>query len=135
VSAKPVILTLAVCLAGGQAAGQTGHALSCPTQAPAEWGAGRQALVGVDVLSAKRDEPIDETAPPSLIPDQQATRAGTLHQVWRMNGDGPDWLFYVWCRYAGTDRILKLAAPGVRRCERLLPAAHPDRPPQQMVCD
>jgi hypothetical protein len=58
-----------------------------------------------------------------------------LHQIWQMNSDGADWLFYVWCRYDGTDRIVKLAASGMKRCERTLPAAHPDRPPQHMVCD
>ncbi len=102
-----------------------GHALECPAG----------PLVGVDVLSTKHGEPIDEAFPPTLVPDDQITRAGLLHQVWRMNGDGPDWEYFVWCRYQGAAQVVKLAAPGTKRCERTLPAAHPDRPPQTMVCD
>jgi len=92
-------------------------------------------LSGVQVLSAKPGDTIDETAPPDLVPNQQRTRAGTLHSVWRMNSDGPDWQFFVWCHYAGTKRVLKLDAPNVKQCEHTAPAAHPDRPPQAMVCD
>ena len=112
-----------------------GHALDCPANAPAEWGASRGLLNAVQVVSAKRGEIIDETAPPDLIPDEQHTQGGILHSVWRMNSDGADWLFQVWCHYAGTKRVLKLDAPGVKRCEYTTSAAHPDRPPQQMVCD
>jgi hypothetical protein len=129
------LLALAALAAGGAAAADTRHRLECPRQAPAEWGGTHGTLVGVDVLSARRGEAIDESAPPSLVPDNQWSRAGTLHQTWRMNADGPDWQFYVWCRYAGSTRVLKLAASDVRQCERLLSVAHPDRPPQQMFCD
>ena len=111
------------------------HALECPAQAPAAWIGVHGALVGVSVLSARRGETIDETAPPDLVPDDQRTRNGILHSVWRMNSDGPDWLFSVWCRYAGTGQVLKLDAPKVRRCEYTTSAAHPERPPQAMVCD
>jgi hypothetical protein len=111
------------------------HVLECPARAPAEWGNSPGALTSVQVLSAKRGEQIDEAAPPDLVPDDQRTRNGVLHSIWRMNADGPDWLFYVWCRYGGTNRILKLDAPGVKQCEYTTPAAHPDRSPQQMVCD
>ena len=109
--------------------------LECPAQAPAEWGTPRGPLIGVQVLSAKHNEVIDEAAPPDLVPDQQRTTAGVLHSIWRMNSDGPDWLFFVWCRYAGSSRILKLDAPGVKQCEYTTSAAHPDHPPQQMVCN
>ena len=112
-----------------------GPALQCPATAPAEWNGGRGALNGVQVLSAKRGETIDETAPPDLVPDQQRTQSGVLHSTWRMNADGPDWVFSVWCHYAGTERVLKLEAPAVRRCEYTTPAAHPDRSPQAMKCD
>jgi hypothetical protein len=112
-----------------------GHARECPATAPADWGATRGALNGVQVLSAKRGEVIDEKAPPDLVPDQQRTQAGILHSVWTMNADGPDWLFQVWCHYAGATRILKLDALAVKRCEYTTSAAHPDRPPQQLVCD
>jgi hypothetical protein len=123
-----------VLLLTGQAQA-AGHALECPTTAPADWGATHGALNAVQVLSAKRGEVIDEKAPPDLVPDAQRTQAGILHSVWKMNADGPDWLFQVWCHYAGTNRILKLDAPGVKRCEYTTSAAHPDRPPQQLVCD
>ncbi|HET6194833.1 MAG TPA: STY0301 family protein [Acetobacteraceae bacterium] len=129
------LVALAALAAGGAAAADSRHRLECPPQAPAEWGGARGSLVGVDVLSARRGEAIDESAPPSLVPDAQQSRAGTLHQTWRMNADGPEWVFHVWCRYAGSTRVLKLAASGVRQCERVLSAAHPDRPPQQMFCD
>ena len=112
-----------------------GHALECPARAPAEWGGSPGLLNAVQVISAKHDEKVDEAAPPDLIPDDQRTRAGILHSVWKMNSDGPDWLFQVWCHYVGTTRILKLDAPGVKRCEYTTSAVHPDRPPQQMVCD
>ena len=92
-------------------------------------------MIGVQVLSAKRGEAIDEAAPPDLVPDQQTIHSGTLHQIWQMNAEGPDWVYFVWCRYVGSGRILKLEAANVKRCERTLSAAHPDRPPQQMVCD
>lgn len=101
------------------------HTLQCPDG----------PLAGVDVLSAKHGEAIDEAYPPTLVPDEQTTRAGVVHQVWRMNGEGPDWDYFVWCRYQQPDRLVKLPAPKVTRCERTFPATHPDRPPQQMVCD
>ena len=101
------------------------HTLECPAG----------PLVGVQVLSAKHGEAIDEASPPDLVPDNQTTRAGVIHQVWRMNAEGPGWDYFVWCRYQGAARVVKLAAPGVQRCERTLPAAHTDQPPQSMVCD
>jgi hypothetical protein len=128
-------LTAAVGLAAVQVHAQAPHRLECPSQAPAEWGMPRGNLIGVQVLSARRDEAIDEAAPPDLIPDRQTRRGGVLHQIWQMNADGPDWQYFVWCRYAGTERVVKLAAPGVTICKRELPAAHPDRPPQRMVCN
>jgi hypothetical protein len=111
------------------------HGLECPAHAPADWGASAGVLNGVQVLSAKQGEKIDDQFPPTLAPDDQSTRNGILHSVWQMNGDEPDWQFFVWCHYAGSKRLLKLAAPGVKRCEYTTPAAHPDRPPQTMRCD
>ncbi len=29
------------------------------------------------------------------------TRAGSIHQLWQMNSEGPGWQYYVWCHYAG----------------------------------
>jgi hypothetical protein len=112
-----------------------GHAIECPARAPSDWGGSPGLLAGVQVVSAKRGEKIDDAAPPDLVPDGQRTQSGILHSIWRMNSDGPEWLFQVWCHYAGTPRVLKVDAPGVKRCEYLTPAAHPDRPPQQMACD
>jgi hypothetical protein len=111
------------------------HRLECPAHAPPDWGASAGVLDGVQVLSAKQGEKIDENFPPTLAPDDQSTRNSMLHSVWQMNGEGPDWQFFVWCHYAGTTRLLKLDAPGVKRCESSAPAAHPDRPPQTMGCD
>jgi hypothetical protein len=115
--------------------GAAAHVLECPATAPTEWDVRPGVLNAVQVLSARQGEAIDETAPPDLVPDTQSTRNGILHSAWKMNSDGPEWLFYVWCRYAGTPRVLKLDAPRVQRCEYTTSAAHPDRPPQQMVCD
>lgn len=129
------LVTAAVLPLATQAAHASPSRLECPPQAPVEWPGIHGPLTGVQVLSAKRGEPINEAAPPDLVPDRQMTRAGSIHQLWQMNSAGPDWLYYVWCHYAGSDRILKLAALGVKQCQRTMPAAHPDRPPQQMVCD
>jgi hypothetical protein len=95
----------------------------------------RGALVGVEVLSAPRGEKIDPAAPPSLMPDTNEVRGGKLHQVWRMNADGPDWVFYVDCHYAGAARVLRLDAGGVGRCERILPPPPNEGGPQSLTCD
>src|SRR4051794_8142388 len=100
--------------AGSLSAQQAASRVQCPAVAPTEWGGKRGVLNGVQVISAKRGETIDETAPPDLVPDEQRTRSGILHSVWRMNSDGPEWLFQVWCHYAGTPRVLKLDAPVVK---------------------
>lgn len=83
-------LGLAALLCAGPA---WGHALECPVDAPSEWAASPRVLSGVQVLSAKHGEVIDEATPPDLVPDDQSTRGGVLHSVWRMNSDGPEWLF------------------------------------------
>jgi hypothetical protein len=129
------IIVLALQPGETHAADQTRHALECPARAPSEWGDLPGRLTGVQVVSAKRGEKIDDQAPPDLVPDEQHTRSAVLHSIWRMNSDGPDWLFQVWCHYAGTPMVLKLDAAGVKRCEHSTPAAHPDRPPQTLVCD
>ena len=129
------LATFAACASLAGPAWSAGHALECPAHAPPEWHASPGVLSGVQVLSAKRGETIDEKAPPDLVPDGQRTQGGILHSTWKMNSEGPDWLYSVWCRYAGTPRVLKLDAPNVKRCEYTAPATHPDRPPQQMVCD
>ncbi len=109
--------------------------LSCPAQAPDGWGPARGALAWVEVLAAPRGAKIDDTTPPSLVPDANEVRDGMLHQVWRMNADGPDWVYYVDCHYAGTTRVLRLDAGRVARCERILPASSKANGPQSLTCD
>jgi hypothetical protein len=96
------------------------HTLECPTAAPTAWHVGDSRLAGVEVLSAPAGSAIDETAPPSLVPDEQSLRDGTLRQTWVMNGDGPGWTYFVDCHYAGSDRVLRLDAHAVKRCERTI---------------
>ena len=89
----PVLAGFLVCVllsATGQTT-EASPAIECPAG----------PLVGVQVLSAQHGEAIDESAPPDLIPDEQFARGGTLHQVWKMNSDGPGWDFFVWCTYPG----------------------------------
>ena len=97
-----------------------GHALECPARAPDDWKLPNAPLSGVEVLSSREGEAIDETAPPSLVPDEQSIQSGTLHQSWKMNADGPEWIFFVDCHYKGTDRILRLDARTVTRCDRTI---------------
>ena len=94
--------------------------LECPAAAPAAWHVGDAPLAGVEVLPAPEGAKIDETAPPSLVPDEESLRDGTLHQAWVMNGDGPGWAFFVDCHYAGSDRLLRLDAHAMKRCERTI---------------
>ena len=106
----------------------------CPAQAPAAWGSPHGALSGVEVLATPRDTPIDETAPPSLVPDRQLRQGDRLVQIWTMNVEGPTWAYYVDCHYRGTARVLRLDAAGTTRCQRRLPATQPDGP-QSLTCD
>jgi hypothetical protein len=96
------------------------HKIDCPAAAPADWGVGGAALSGVEILSQPKGEPIDETAPPSLMPDQTKISGGTLRQSWTMNEDGPGFDFFVDCHYAGTKRLLRIKATGVKRCDRMI---------------
>jgi hypothetical protein len=114
----PIALMFA--LAASHGAEAASHRLECPMVAPAAWGLPNARLSGVEVLSARAGEPIDNTAPPSLVPDSESIRAGTLHQRWRMNQDGPGWSFYVDCRYQGSDRVLRLDAGQVKTCDQFI---------------
>ena len=58
------------------------HGLECPARAPADWHASSGVLDGVQVLSARQGEKIDDRSPPTLVPDDQSTRNGVLHSVW-----------------------------------------------------
>lgn len=101
-----------------QAAAAESHGLQCPATAPPAWGlVPSPPLSGVEVLSAPTGTEIDNDAPPSLMPDTQDNYNRTLHQSWQMNNDGPGWSFFVDCHYAGTQRVLRLDAAGVTRCD------------------
>ena len=96
------------------------HKIECPAMAPADWGLSGAKLSGVQILSQPKGQRIDETAPPSLVPDRSTVSGGTLHQVWTMNGDGPGWDFFVDCHYTGTTRLLRIPGDGVKRCDRTI---------------
>lgn len=139
---RAIIVVLAVLVGQAEAAEDAAprHKLECPAVAPAVWGLAGAKLAGVEVLSAPRGEKIDETAPPSLMPDGQSLAAGTLRQEWRMNEDGPGWVFFVDCHYRGSERVLRLDAAGVKRCQRTIAHFSPSAgesagSEQAMVCD
>jgi hypothetical protein len=101
------------------------HKLECPQAPPAAWNMPTARLSGVEVLSARVGETIDDKSPPSLTPDDESIRAGTLHQTWRMDGDGPGWVRFVDCRYRTPDRpsaerVLRLDAGHLATCERIV---------------
>ena len=96
------------------------HKIECPATAPAEWGISGAKLSGVQILSQPEGEKIDETAPPSLAPDETKISGGTLHQYWTMNTGGPGWDFFVDCQYAGTKRFLRIKANTAKRCDRTI---------------
>ncbi|HUB12410.1 MAG TPA: hypothetical protein VMB34_10665 [Acetobacteraceae bacterium] len=110
------------------------HKVVCPAGAPVEWQTRGGALSGVEVLAAPRGSKIDETAPPSLVPDEQIRHGANLQQIWHMNAEGPGWAYYVDCHYHGAARVLRLDASGTKRCERRLLADQPDGP-QSLACD
>jgi hypothetical protein len=119
---------------------QQRHRLDCPREAPAEWGLAKPApLEQPAVLSQPNGEAIDESAPPSLVPDRMYARGSVWHNVWLM-GDEPGWSHFVDCQYRGSKRVLRLKANGLKQCEQ---TATPYSPKggvahdaaQTMVCD
>ena len=91
--------------------------LSCPQAAPLTWNLSAARLDSVRVLSYPADQPpTDGDALPILAPVREWTRAGTLYQRWDINFDAPQYLFQVDCLYAGTERYLRMALPGVKQC-------------------
>jgi len=101
-----------------QQAAAEAHGLQCPATVPHAWGlAPSPSLSGVEILSAPTGTKIDDSAPPSLVPDTQDIHDRTLHQTWQMNADGPNWSYFVDCHYAGTQRFLRLDATGVTHCD------------------
>jgi hypothetical protein len=105
-----------------------------------EWGLLKSApLDQPGVLSQPIDEPIDDSSPPSLVPDRGYASGNIWHNTWLM-GDEPGWSHFVDCRYRGSTRILRLKADGLKQCEQ---TAHPysakrgiaENTVQTMVCD
>jgi hypothetical protein len=116
------------------------HRLQCPVEAPAAWGLSKPApLVQTAVLSQPVDQIVDDSAPPSLVPDRVFARGNVWHNVWTM-GDEPGSSHFVDCQYRGSKRILRLKADGLKQCEQ---TAQPysarggiaDNAVQTMVCD
>ena len=100
------------------AASAATHRLACPGNAPADWELGAGVpLAQAAVLSEKTGTPIDDTAPPSLVPDRGFARGAVWHNFWLM-GDEPGWSHYVDCQYRGSPRVLRLPADGLRQCEQ-----------------
>jgi hypothetical protein len=94
------------------------HRLECPAQAPAEWHLSKPApLDQVAVLSQPFGQPIDEAAPPTLVPDQGYARGDVWSNVWLM-ANKPGWSHFVDCRYRGSKRVLRLKADGLEQCEQ-----------------
>ncbi len=114
----PAVLALAAFAAPGQAA--PAHKLECPASPPVDWNLPASSLSGVEILSAQIGEIIDDKSPPSLTPDDETLRAGTLRQSWRMDNDGDGWVRYVDCHYQGSDRVLRLEANHLAKCERVI---------------
>jgi len=105
------------CFAAG-AERQVQHRLACPAHPPSDWGLTSSApLDQAAVLSQPIGQPIDETAPPSLVPDRGFARGNVWHNIWLM-GDEPGWSHFVDCRYRGLQRVLRLKADGLRQCEQ-----------------
>jgi hypothetical protein len=105
-----------------------------------EWGLTKAApLDQVTVLSQPTGTPIDERAPPSLVPDRGFADGTVWHNIWLLV-DQPGWSHFVDCRYRGSPRILRLNADSLKQCEQ---TARPcsfkggvaDNAVQAMKCD
>ena len=91
----------------GAAGATSPHRVECPSDAPSEWGLPKPApLEQPAVLSQPTGEPIDEHAPPSLVPDRGYARGNVWHNIWIM-GDEPHWSHFVDCQYRGSNRVLR----------------------------
>jgi hypothetical protein len=137
--AAGLLAALIVGLAGARCSAAA-QGLHCPPEAPAAWGMpSASALDQVAVLSQPAGEPIDEAAPPSLVPDRGFARGDVWHNLWRID-DQPGWSHFVDCRYRGSQRILRLKADGLRQCEQTARPYSPkagiaDNAAQTMACD
>jgi hypothetical protein len=114
------ILTVTTAMAVVTASGRTEqqNRLQCPSQAPAAWHLPHPApLEQAAVLSQGVGKPIDENAPPTLVPDRGYARGDVWHNLWLMR-DEPGWSHFVDCRYRGSPRVLRLKADGLKQCEQ-----------------
>jgi hypothetical protein len=136
--AAAILTALFLSLSAARA--QQQHRVECPIDPPAEWKLAKPApLNQAALLSQPVGEPIDESSPPSLAPDQGFARGNVWHNVWVM-GDEPGWARYIDCQYRGSKRILRLKADGMKQCEQ---TAQPysikqgvaDNAVQTMTCD
>lgn len=113
---KPLAL-LALAIAAAAMRPAAAAPVSCPQAPPSSWNLPASKLDGVRVLSyPSHQPPAAGEALPILAPDKEWTRNGTLHQRWDINFDAPEYLFQVDCLYAGTERYLRMALPGVKQC-------------------
>jgi hypothetical protein len=116
------------------------HRVECPREAPAEWGLPKPApLAQPAVLSQPTGQLIDESAPPSLMPDRGYGRGNVWHNIWIM-GDEPHWSRFVDCQYRGSHRVLRFKADGLKQCEQTAQPYAPgkgvaENAVQAMVCD
>jgi hypothetical protein len=116
------------------------HRVECPGEAPADWGLPKPVpLMQAAVLSQPVGQPIDERAPPSLVPDRGYARGNVWYNVWMM-GDEPQWSHFIDCQYRGTDRLLRLKADGLHQCEQTVRPYSAgkgvaDNAVQTMACD
>ena len=108
---------LAMLLFGAGSAQAAGPRVACPMQAPAGLGPNLGPLEQVAVLSERQGVAIDDTAPPSLVPDRGFARGNVWHNIWLM-GDEPGWVHYIQCQYRGSPKALRLPADGLRQCEQ-----------------
>ena len=112
------LITIIPLVTAVSAYAQQRHRLECPREAPAEWGLAKPApLEQPAVLSQPIGQPIDESAPPSLVPDQGYARGNVWHNIWKMD-DESGWAHFVDCQYRGSKRILRLKADGLKKCEQ-----------------
>jgi len=122
----------ALLLVGAAVPAHAAHRLECPAEAPFDWNLPKPApLEQPAVLSQPTGKPIDESAPPSLVPDRGFARGNVWHNVWLM-GDAPGWSHFVDCQYRGSTRVLRLKADGLKRCEQ---TAKPYAPKQGVASD
>lgn len=115
---RHVVAVAAMLVSVGTAGADEPHRVACPSEAPAEWGLPKPApLEQPAVLSQPAGQPIDETAPPSLVPDREFAKGNVWHNIWIM-GDEPHWTHFIDCQYRGSTRVLRLKADGLKQCEQ-----------------